>query len=70
MRNVNKSINLNEWVSQAFLADKFSVTPGAVRNWIVRGQIDFMYVPELHTTLVKNLTSINELRSGKKKSKK
>jgi hypothetical protein len=66
-KKLKQQVDITEWVSQMHLANKLEVTPGAVRNWINRGQIDSWYVPELRMTLVKNLTSIKELKERKKK---
>lgn len=68
MATKHNNIDLNKWVSQAYLAEKFGLnSTQIVSNWIARGRIDALYVEQLRMNLVANISSISQLRKAVKK---
>jgi len=51
-----KDLDLTIWLTQIEMANRHNVVRSTVNNWIRRGRIDSLYIPELNTTLVNSLT--------------
>jgi predicted site-specific integrase-resolvase len=51
-----KDLDLTIWLTQNEMAKRHNVVRSTVNNWIRRGRIDSLYIPELNTTLVNRLT--------------
>ena len=64
-----KTIDLNKWVSQPYLAKKLRVSRSAISMWVLRGKLAYIEVEELNQTLVENIDN-QPLKKVRKKSVK
>lgn len=64
------TIDTNQWVTPRIVRRRLKISSQTLENWILRGKIASLYIPELEIRLVDNIKKINDLRSKKRNIKK